>query len=909
MQGHGGHSGRGRAHARPGRCHSPAKYAHHSRRHPTGSTEAAIPVTDDSDESDESASGEGETGELEDAEEAESEGESGVLIPRKERKRKLSVTVCRGPQVSDGTQQEFFIDAPTAGSRSKERRQTLGVSNVHTAKETATTTSSKALPTLTVKRVSKKSRALVQRSLANVVRVTTSQVAGGVAGVTPAATGRTSAKSTRRSIHHAVSSETAYARVKENPDEHLKVVQDGKQKRLRCEPCGVYVKSDNYIVLQHIRSKTHQNNKERQAASGKTQKRLQDCKCQSHGCGRCAACSLAVLICMSQLLTPTQSWCLLPLPYNQSCRVVAVLVGGTPSTDPRRDAFRASVVQTLLQSGVPLHKLEDADFRYLLEDGACARQYVQSVQIDLRRLTDCATEREYAILRVIILVVYIHTAITTLTFATCLVTGKYPLGDLSELYSLVPFVVDAESKFLATELGRSCPVALFYDGATKLAETYLVVARFVLREEGEPWSIEERIIAVDILSRSLNAEELAGVINDAVAAYGLRDRVALVQRDGASVNGAAFRALRLQGRPDAPKGDTVDGACLAHALNLVGEVMVRRTPLIQEFWDKLQVFVKSGKGRGLYVETFSKSPPSDCETRWWSTWDALLVLSQASVLDAIASVLEAAAKAKIAPAATNKMAKLILRKRDAQDSLLAGGTRLNGQEDVKVQLAVYLDFGQELRHATYFLEGDGFLAPFVSARMEQISTTLDMFTAADTPVAPRLNALAADLAEHEAVNKVDVVKYGQLMMRTAAEKFRKGVLAGKRYAPLLRDVYPALRTLDPSFARDVTGATLSNLVDHMMPWTEGLVEHVGVPTMTEEWQGALRAEIAQYKAACAAYGAAEAEHDGAGAAEPAAPAQSAGQGGGNRVVRRHGSGGETSAENCLRGANSPRWPL
>ena len=492
---------------------------------------------------------------------------------------------------------------------------------------------------------------------------------------------------------------------------------------------------------------------------------------------------------------------------------------GTTSNNPARDAFRVDTVRTLAKTGIPLYRLRFHDFRQLIENGS-----------------------------------------------------DHSLGNFTDLYDLVPTVLDLESKLVKQELGSSDSglVSLFYDGATKIAECYIVVGRFV---NEAAWTINERVISLQLLKRSLNAQELAGVVSTAVALYGLQDRVALVQRDGAQVNAAAFRRLHLQARPDVVDVKAVDGACLSHGLNLVGELMDTKTQHLSEFWSKLQVFTKSGKGKSLFKATFGRAPPTHSKTRWWSTLDALLVIEQIGVIERLLPLLTTAKKEKIATAATNKLIELL----SAPASLVKEHASLTGAQQLQVQLAAYLDFGTSLRNATYFLEGNGFLAPLVSSRLEELGNELAIFAGGRHPrltnVAGHIVAAGPDAGEAaKGLVLEEIVDYGRRMMGAPHAKFTElatSVGRGKRYAPLVRGTYPLFRALDPLYAGQAGVDTLVELVHRMSGWSEMIddtpVRRVGVPTMTESWQNALIEEISAYKAAVRGYEVAG-DKDGQGAA-------------------------------------------
>ena len=139
--------------------------------------------------------------------------------------------------------------------------------------------------------------------------------------------------------------------------------------------------------------------------------------------------------------------------------------------NPETEARQFSVVEAWLGAGIPLAKLQNAKLKSVLEDGhpRLATSSTLSEQIPLIHAVELDKARSE------------------------LRKNIKPRGDNGEIDTM--------------------EIALFLDGATRVAEGYCFVARFVF--EGY---IQQRIIALRMLSKSLTAAKVADQFNKVVTA-------------------------------------------------------------------------------------------------------------------------------------------------------------------------------------------------------------------------------------------------------------------------------------------------------------------------------------------------------------------------------------------------------
>ena len=274
--------------------------------------------------------------------------------------------------------------------------------------------------------------------------------------------------------------------------------------------------------------------------------------------------------------------------------------------------YRVKVVRTFLQSGVPLSKI--SEFRELLEENAL-------------RLTD-----------------------------------RRHMSD---------FILEQEQLKVKEEITQK-PLAITFDGTSRLGEAFCVVVRFIDSE----WSIQERLIRFELLANGEEiAHQLISVLSLLIAAM----------RDCASSNNVAMRTLKVV------YPFLLDIGCFAHTLDRVGERF--KIPLVNDFttyW--VSLFSHSFKAKLLWKERTGRPVCGYSSTRWWSRWEVMNQLLELfgdlhpflNSTDEFSS----STRTKLLGILTNPQTCIIL----------------------KVELAAVIDAGKPFVQGTYNLEGKGPLA-------------------------------------------------------------------------------------------------------------------------------------------------------------------------------------------------------
>ena len=182
----------------------------------------------------------------------------------------------------------------------------------------------------------------------------------------------------------------------------------------------------------------------------------------------------------------------------------------------QQQVYRVKVVTAVLRAGIPLSKLDS--FRDILEENAY-------------RLTDCR-----------------------------------------HMFDHVPFILKEEEARLKNEVNGK-HISVIFDGTSRLGEALVVIVRFI----GEEWTLEQRLIRMQMLSKSMTGQEIAReLISILSVTYGVHSHLLLASmRDRTSVNNLAMQTVNVV------YPQLIDIGCYSHTLNHVGDNF--QTPTLTDF--------------------------------------------------------------------------------------------------------------------------------------------------------------------------------------------------------------------------------------------------------------------------------------------------------------------------------------
>ena len=258
-------------------------------------------------------------------------------------------------------------------------------------------------------------------------------------------------------------------------------------------------------------------------------------------------------------------------------------------------------------------------------------------------------------------------------FRDILESGGSRLTDTRHMLDLIPFIQKQEATKIKDEISGQY-VSLIFDGTTRLGEVLVIILRFVT-----DWKVEERLVRLEFLQKSLTGEEIAReIINVLSVKMGVAPHLLLAtMRDRASVNNLAMRTINVI------YPNMLDIGCFSHALDHVGENF--KTPTLDDFCSS---WIMS---KALWKEQTDKSIITYSKTRWWSRWEVMhqLFLMFEDVRLFLMN------NADIGPACRRKLLQIL---NDPQQNSL-----------LQIELAATIDLGQVFVKATYRLEGSGAL--------------------------------------------------------------------------------------------------------------------------------------------------------------------------------------------------------
>lgn len=289
----------------------------------------------------------------------------------------------------------------------------------------------------------------------------------------------------------------------------------------------------------------------------------------------------------------------------------------------------------------------------------------------------------------------------------------YRLTDKRFMLDLIPFVLK-EEETTSKAMIKDKKLGIIFDGTTRLGEALTIVVRFI----SEDWKIQQHVIRVQMLAKSLTGEELARELIHVLSVnYSIRpEQLIASMRDRASVNNVAMRTLSVV------YPNLLDVGCFAHTLDRVGDNF--KVPHISDFFSAwTTLFSHSSKAKLKWREQTGKSMLSYSATRWWSKWE---ILHQAFLLF---GDIELFLKNNPDIGSATRV-KLLSFFQDPQKMVL-----------LKLELAALVDWGKPFVTTTYDLEGDGPLAFMCYEKVQAIVTSIKV---ANTP---NINAVARECSQ------------------------------------------------------------------------------------------------------------------------------------------------------------------
>ena len=297
-------------------------------------------------------------------------------------------------------------------------------------------------------------------------------------------------------------------------------------------------------------------------------------------------------------------------------------------------------------------------------------------------------------------------------------TGSSNLGQYVSMALKQEIEQNKQELEMPGQVGMTRDISVIFDGSTRQGEAIAIIGRFMDND----WNITQRLVRIEVCSKSVNANQLAQVLNQCLSVeYGVRGNSLLAaMRDGATVNQAALNIVSFIFQ------NMVNVVCFSHTLDNVGNHF--EIPTLKEFgslW--IRMFRNSCKAKLLWKDLTGRAPKSYSETRWWSRWE---VYQQLMVqFGDLERYVEEAKDANVCPQILPQLQEILS---DPQQHML-----------LKLELAATIDVGEHFVKATYFLEGDG---PLIFNCYEKVSAVNQ---ACQAPHYPNVHAIATAIARED----------------------------------------------------------------------------------------------------------------------------------------------------------------
>ncbi|PFX14310.1 DNA-directed primase/polymerase protein [Stylophora pistillata] len=175
----------------------------------------------------------------------------------------------------------------------------------------------------------------------------------------------------------------------------------------------------------------------------------------------------------------------------------------------------------------------------------------------------------------------------------------YRLTGSSNLGQYVSMALKQEIEQIKHELempgqvGLTRDISVIFDGSTRQGEAIAIIVRFMDND----WNITQRLVRIQVCSKSVNANELAQVLNQCLSVeYGVRgNSLIAAMRDGASVNQAALNIVSFI------FPNMLNVVCFSHTLDNVGNHF--EIPTLKEFGSMwIRMFRNSCKAKLLWKD-------------------------------------------------------------------------------------------------------------------------------------------------------------------------------------------------------------------------------------------------------------------------------------------------------------------
>ena len=254
------------------------------------------------------------------------------------------------------------------------------------------------------------------------------------------------------------------------------------------------------------------------------------------------------------------------------------------------------------------------------------------------------------------------------------------LTSRNHLAEFIPMIRQREIDLLKSEVAANSAFSVIFDGSTRLGEALVIVVRYIDKD----WNIRQRLLKLEVLAKSMNAEQLAQRLIQCLAVeYGIQpNQLLAAMRDGASINEAGLRQVMFF------FPNILNVICFSHTSDNVGKYF--KFSVLETFsrsWNTM--FSLSPAARLLWKTRTGTAMKLHSKTRWWSKWEVVN-----HVMDFFGDVEPFLRESdNLSPVCRANLLEIF------GDPATA--------RDLEIELAAIIDAVKHFIQATYYLEGDG----------------------------------------------------------------------------------------------------------------------------------------------------------------------------------------------------------
>ena len=250
-------------------------------------------------------------------------------------------------------------------------------------------------------------------------------------------------------------------------------------------------------------------------------------------------------------------------------------------------------------------------------------------------------------------------------------------GHLSET---IPLVLEREKEILKTDISIANEFSVVFDGSSRLWEVLAIVLCYIDTQ----WKIQQRLLKLETLEKSLKSQELAQRLIQCLAVeFSIcSEMIISATKDGAAVNEAALNQVKFY----FPNIFSI--TCFSHVIDNAGKkFQFRILDTFLSHWNSM--FSQSPAVRLAWKIKTGKAMRTVSATRWWSKWEVVnQVCDYFGDVDPFLREIE-----DLAPALRAHLLEIFDNPEDVTE--------------LKLEIAALIDGGRSFFTTTYNLEGDG----------------------------------------------------------------------------------------------------------------------------------------------------------------------------------------------------------